>query len=288
MYCRYKFYYMLAFLGLTVTMSCKPDPEPEPEPEMPCSVSFSPKINAMATRVTDTSFEEGDKISVYACYDESLSSDNYAQNVKYTYYDGLFEAASPIKYPAKDAALTFYALYPYGNYSTPDILFTVSTDQSSEYDYAGSDLMTASAVAKDKDIVDLKFSHRLSKVVLNLVDVPSGSQSVTFCRLYTSVEADITENDYRESGSRYNVKACQNGSNSFKVILPPQKVSAGTLFAEIMVGDKVYEWAVETDIYLSSGIEHSYTARLKGNKVTVSAEINDWDKESGEVEADKE
>lgn len=288
-----KFMYILAFLVLTVAMCQKPqpdpepDPEPRPEPEIPCSVTFSPKINTFVTRAAENTFEDGDEISAYACYDESLASSNYAQNVRYSFSQGLFQSQSPIKYPEVDAALTFYAIYPFGNYSTPEMRFTVSNDQSTESAYSDSDLMTASAIAKGKKEVNLKFSHRLAKVVLDLAEVPSGEQSVTFCNLYTSVDADIAENTYIETGSRYNVRACPDGIDRFKVILPPQKIEAGTRFAEIAIGDKTFEWLADNDIYLSSGIEHKYVARIKENKLIFSAEINDWDKSSDEVDADE-
>lgn len=266
-----------------------PDPEPEPDLEQPYEVSFAAKVNEMTTRATDTAFEDGDEISVYACYDASLSSSNYAQNVRYKYDKGLFESTYPISYPDKSAALTFYALYPYGNYSTPEMRFSVSKNQDSEEAYMESDLMTASAVAKDKKTVDLKFSHRLAKIslVLNSDRMPAGEQSVKFCKVYTSLDADIADNRYTETGSKSDVASCPDGKNAFKVILPPQKIAAGSLFAEIRIGDKVYDWVAESDIYLSSGIEHVYTATLKEDTITIEADINDWNEESGEVEADR-
>lgn len=264
-----------------------PTPPDDPVVEEPYDVSFSAKVNDLTTRATDTAFETGDEISVFACYDASLASSNYAQNVRYAYSDGLFKASSPISYPDKDAALTFYAVYPFGNYSVPELRFTVSNDQSSEPAYTDSDLMTASAIAKDKEIVDLKFSHRLAKVVLNLstVNIPAGEQSVTFKRVYTSVNADIADNNFTETGSRYDVISSPDGTNGFKVILPPQKISAGELFAEIRIGDKVYDWVTDSDIYLSSGIEHTYTATLKETTVSISADINDWAETNDDVEA---
>lgn len=274
---------MFAFLVTAVTM-CKPAPEPVEEV---CSVSFSAKISQLTTRATDTAFEEGDEISVFACHDASLGHTNYAHNIRYSYSDDIFRTSYPITYPAKDAALTFYAVYPFGNYSMPEMRFTVSNDQSTESAYTDSDMMTASAIAKDQELVSLKFSHRLAKVVLDIAGASEGRRSVTFVNLYTSVDADIAENIYCEAGSRYSVRACNNGENSFKVILPPQKINAGTLLAEIKIDDKVYEWITESDIYLSSGIEHKYTVTIKDSVVVISADINDWDKISGEVDADR-
>ena len=274
---------MFAFLVTAVTM-CKPAPEPVEEVS---SVSFSAKISQLTTRATETAFEEGDQISVFACYDASLASMNYADNIRYTYSGDLFQSTYPIAYPDKGAVLTFYAVYPFANYFMPEIRFTVSNDQGTEDAYTGSDLMTASAIAKDQEIVNLKFSHRLAKVVLDLIDVPEGSRSVTFTNLYTSVDADIADNTYRETGNRYNVESCPDGEDRFKVILPPQKITSGTQFAEIKIGNKVYKWIAENDIFLSSGIEHKYTVKIEKEKIVISADINDWDKISDDVDADR-
>lgn len=260
-----------------------------PEPELPCEVSFSAQIKALNTRATDTAFEQDDEISVFACYNASLASTNYAHNVRYTFTDNLFEASSPITYPDKDAALAFYAVYPFDNYSTPKLRFSVSDDQSQKDAYTESDLMTASIIAKDQEEVALKFSHKLAKVVIRLdkVNIPDGEQSVKFCKVYTALDADIADNVFEETGSRRDVISCPDGSDNFKVILPPQKISAGSLFAEIRVGDKTYDWVADTDIYLSSGVEHIYTATLKETTVTITSYINDWNEVYGEVDAER-
>lgn len=280
--------YILLLLPLMAAM-CQKDPGPEPVTGDPCKVSFSARVNEMTTRATDTAFENGDEISVYACHDASLSSSNYAQNVRYSFSDGIFKASSPITYPDKESSLTFYAVYPFGNYSVPEFRFSVSKDQSSELAYTESDLMTASAMAKDKEVVDLKFSHRLAKVVfnLNLGVNASKDQSVTLCKVYTNLDADISGNNFKEKGSKSDVIAAPNGENSFKVILPPQKIAAGTLYARFEIGDKTYDLTADSDIYLSSGVEHIYGVTFKEDSVEITADIIDWNEEHGEVSADR-
>lgn len=242
----------------------------------PVGISFSAKINEMSTRAVGTAFENGDEISVFACHEASLASSNYAQNVRYRFNNDLFSASSPVTYPRKDAALTFYAVYPYGNYSVPELRFSVDTDQSTHAAYTESDLMTSSTTAKMKEIVELKFSHRLSKVVLNLNSADLSSADVRFIQVYTSLDADIAGNVYKETGRKSDVIAFNASAESFMAILPPQTIPAGSQFAEIRVGDKVYDWVAESDIVLSSGVEHVYTATLNGKSVTISADINSW------------
>ena len=282
----------IAGIFLTIPLlvtACQKEPD-KAEPVDPVDlveVSFSARINDMATRVDDSEFETGDKISVFACHEAVLSSSNYAQNVRYSFSEDLFKAKSPVTYPA-NASLTFYAVYPYGNYSVPELRFSVEKDQSDFASYMESDLMTSSVKAKDKEIVELNFSHRLAKLVLKLNDTASKDKSVTFMDVYTSLDADIADNIYEKTGRKSDVIAYDDGSDGFKAILPPQKITAGTLLAEISVGNEVFEWVTDSDIELASGVEYVYTAALKGKVVTISADINSWnDSDETHVDADR-
>ena len=156
------------------------EPETERLPVNPDAILFSADIQA-ATKATDIAFENGDEISVFATTAKVPEETNYAQNVKYTYYDALFSTSEELVYPDEYTTLSFYAVYPYGSYTTPSFDFAVNKDQSTNETYTGSDLMTASQVAKNEDVVDLRFSHRMAKVVINLNarNLPAGESAAT-------------------------------------------------------------------------------------------------------------
>lgn len=239
------------------------------------SIAFSAHI-MKPSRATDISFENGDKISVFASVNGEIREENYAQNVCYEYYDNLFTTNGILSYQ-NDSTLTFYAIYPFGDYSTPSFTFKTETDQSSHEKYSASDLMTATATSNNEKVVDLTFNHRLSKVILNFSAevMPAGVQSVTFKNVKNTVIADLSKNTFKYSESQTDIIACPNGTNSFKAILPPQVIENGSLFAEIRIGDKTYSWELDRDIILNSGVEYTFSLVLKDN-VTFTSQINPW------------
>lgn len=271
---------LFAFAVLALTAACAEVPVEPGVDKLPINtdaVAFSADIQS-ATKATDIAFEEGDQISVFATEKGTLQIANYAQNVKYTYSGGLFTTSGELVYPDEYTYLSFYAVYPYDIYSTPEFTFSVNEDQSGNMAYTESDLMTASQIAKDEDVVDLTFTHRMCKVIINLnaKNLPAGDQTVLFNNVYYKAKADLTVNSFKSTGSRTVVTACPNGTNSFKVLLPPQTITKGSEFVDILIGNKTYVWEVESDIILSSGVEYSYTLTLKENNVSFTSDINPW------------
>lgn len=272
-----KIFIILAVAALAACTEMQTEPTVVKKPINPDAVAFNADVQG-ATRATDTSFDEGDEISVFATTKNNLESSNYAQNVRYTYTDGMFTTSEDLTYPDEDTYLSFYAVYPYSSYSTPDFTFTVNKDQSDEKDYTASDLMTASQVAKNQEVVDLTFSHRMVKFVvkLNSDNLPAGNQKVTFKNVQRTVEADISDNRFKGTGALSEVTACPNGTNCFKVLLPPQTIRKGTEFARIQIGTDSYTWEVENDLILSSGVEYTYTLTLKEGSIMFTSNINPW------------
>ena len=246
----------------------------EPIPE---AVSFTAKVK-QSTRATDLQFEDGDQISVFATTTGAIDTENYAQNVCYEYAENLFSTKDYLSYPSASEDLTFYAVYPYDDYSTPEFNFDVQLDQQEHSAYTASDLMTSSAVGNNNKVVDLVFSHRLSKIVLNVSSeqMPAGDLTAVFKNVKYRAAVNLNNNTYHGvEGVVSDVIASPNGTNSFKILLPAQGFSAGTLLAEITVGDKTFKWTLDRDIVLNSGVEYVYNVELKDN-VVFTAQINPW------------
>lgn len=277
-----KIFFISAMAIIAACTEIPVEPNVEKVPVNPDAISFTADIQE-TTRATDTDFSRGDEISLFATTKNNLEYTNYAQNVKYTYADGLFSTTEDLRYPDNDTYLSFYAVYPYmESYSPPKFTFAVKLDQSTNESYAKSDFMTASQVAKNEEVVDLTFSHRMVKIIikLNSANLPVGDQSVTFNNVLYNVSADLSDNTFTGAGAASVVTACPNGSNSFKVILPPQTVRKGTDFVKVKIGDDTYTWSVEKDLILSSGVEYTYTLTLKENSVSFTSNINPWNSPS--------
>ena len=122
------------------------------------------------SRATDTAWEAGDEIGVYM--QNAASASGFQKiNVKYTNSaDNVnsFTSQSPIEYSGNESSVNFMAVYPFsasvtsGNYT-----FTLGNESLSKNDimYAA----TASVTAGTEDVT-LEFTHKLTKIVLQLND----------------------------------------------------------------------------------------------------------------------
>ena len=239
----------------------------------PSNVTFTGTI-IPTTRATDTSFENGDGISVYAIKQGAL----YADNAKYVYQLSTNQfTASTGAIVVPDVATQYYAIYPYKAYSRVDnqtlkFQFSVNADQSSSANYTLSDLCTATSSPTTSENVNLTFSHRLSKVVVNLVgqSIPSDI-SIQLKGVMTNLTMDVEANTFTANGSTSNVTMGSNGNNSFRAIVPTQFISS----IIIKQGNSTKEVIVSKT--LSAGVQSELTVEVRGDTyVVINGDINDW------------
>lgn len=222
------------------------------------------------TRATESSFESGDAISIFASndYDGTLDYTNYADNSKYVYKSGEFLPASSedaISYPDEYTSLYFYAVWPYSaSYSGSQLSFSVNLDQRTNSSYAKSNLMLARTAASRSQTVDLKFDHLMAKVIINVEsnDYPAGEWTSFFNNVYTDVTVNLNDGSVSTTGSQYYVIGSKNSSTSFKVLLPPQTIPSGTEFLYLQIGEEVWQWTPTKALILASGVEYEYNLTI--------------------------
>lgn len=222
------------------------------------------------TKATESSFESGDAVSIFASdeYSGALYSNNYANNSEYVYNSGEFrpaEAEDAVSYPDEYSSLYFYAVWPYSSsYSGSSLNFSVQIDQSTSSGYAASNLMLARTDATKAGTVDLNFDHMMSKVIINIKadSYPPGEWVSLFNNVYTDVALNLNEGSLDTKGSLGYVYGAKNGNNSFKVLLPPQTIQAGTQFFIFEIGEKGWQWKPSQTIILSPGVEYEYTLSI--------------------------
>lgn len=218
------------------------------------------------TKATESSFEEGDAVSVFASddYYGELGSYNYSDNSEYIYSSGQFRPASSedgITYPDEYTSLCFYAVWPYSSsYHGDEIDFEVHVDQSYPEDYAASDLMLAVTDATHSETVDLYFDHLMCKIVINIHgnEFPTGEWICMFDNVYTEAVVNLNDRSASAVGELGYVLGSLNGNNSFKVLLPPQTIKNGTEFFYFAIGEDTWLWTPEQSIILTSGVEYVY------------------------------
>ncbi|EJW95623.1 lipoprotein [gut metagenome] len=146
-----KFFSFLCFMAMLLTLSCSSgddNPSGPDEPNHPTSKPMPILLTCgiqQNTRVTDTGYENGDKIGLYVVnYSkdqprELLTNGNHVDNMAFT-YNGTWKPQTPIYWMDDKTPADFYAYYPYANVQNVTAhSFQVNTDQSTGNLYKASD-----------------------------------------------------------------------------------------------------------------------------------------------------
>ena len=197
-----------------------------------------------STRATDTEFEKGDAIGVFAAArdDESVPaqlhpSGNFADNKKYIFDgekfvpDGESNSIFITSYP-----IDYYAYYPYATVDNPlEFTFHVAADQES---LTESDLMYArNTDGSGKNNIPLTFIHKLSKVVVpySRENVGGAAGTAVVNDAYTGCIMNLSTGEVRTlfDDGQQDIVMFKDGNAadvSFSAIFPEQTFSAADPF----------------------------------------------------------
>lgn len=143
-------------------------------------IKFTSKVSKNNTRVTDTAFEEGDKVGLYATLSStSITSKRYIDNLWLECGDNRnFIPEKIVFYPSGDATLDFISYYPYQPTGIPSgksiITVSVHTDQSNIKNLSSSDFLIATekGVESSDEAVVLRYKHKLTKIKITITPGP--------------------------------------------------------------------------------------------------------------------
>lgn len=272
-----------SLLTVFLLTGCTQQEEQSPSHDWEGTVCFTSRIGAAASRATASQFEEEDSVSIFAFTDDSgFASESYAANKRYVYRTDRFipsNKSNAISYPENANPLVFHAIYPYCATAAASFSFSVKEDQLVGRNYTLSDLMTASTVSTTEETPSLQFAHRLANIEINLsfAEVPAGAINVSIQKVTTTASIDMKTGIFKGMGEQTRqVKATTNGTNSYKAILPPQTIEAGTALVVISTeGGDAYTWEMPKTTEWKSGIRYAYTLTIdKEGEVTFTSSIN--------------
>lgn len=248
------------------------------------------------TRATNTGFEVEDAMGVFVTqYNEGNASPlqisgNYANNVC-SIFNGTKWVNTPAIYWA-EGQFDVYAYYPYAKpLSVDEYMFNVALNQSTEETannlggYEASDFLWAKATGVTQmEVVPLTFSHKLSKVVINLIkgeDYSGDIPSEAVVRIHGTVPSAIidlssgmvTKNGY-EPAQSITAKKVENGV--YTAIVVPQRLDNKLPLIEVLSHGVSY--LVESKFVFRSGTQHTINLTLNNNPDKVRIEIG------GEIE----
>ena len=245
-----------------------------------------------ATRATETSFEQGDKIGLFLTEYPGETpaplqiSGNWANNVAATLEGTEWVTAKKIFW--SDNRMDAYGYYPYMSLTSVDEQpFSIALDQSTERTgdqlggYEASDFLWAKTEGVDQstETVTLQFSHRCSKLVIQLVKGPSyegelpDSATVYIHNVVPTATIDLATGAVTKDifGEVATVKARKVNNATYEAIMIPQRIESRRPFIEIVVNNISY--LLEDTFQFKAGMQHTLSLVINSNPDQVSVDI---------------
>ena len=203
------------------------------------TVSF--EIDAGGARATETTFETGDAIGVYAAVRMSSApatlktSGNYADNKRFVWNGSQFVADGDANEIAAGYETDYYAYYPYReDMGNPlDYDFSIQGDQREGITL--SDFMYAANRSGTTDkVITLAFSHRLSR--LQVTYTPEAGEAlsgVTIQRAKATANINLGTGTANTLGATSDIRMYNDGG-TFTAVIPAQDRDADGTFLTLL------------------------------------------------------
>ena len=202
------------------------------------------EIDAGGARATETTFETGDAIGVYAAVRMSSApatlktSGNYADNKRFVWNGSQFVADGDANEIAAGYETDYYAYYPYReDMGNPlDYDFSIQGDQREGITL--SDFMYAANRSGTTDkVITLAFSHRLSR--LQVTYTPEAGEAlsgVTIQRAKATANINLGTGTANTLGATSDIRMYNDGG-TFTAVIPAQDRDADGTFLTLLFAD---------------------------------------------------
>ena len=245
-------------------------------------IKFKASVGSFQVKATDTSFESGDAIGLFA----GDPVDQY--NVRLVWQNGTLTPETPIYWGEEqlvDQSTLFCAYYPYNEELEDNwMIFSVKEDQTTHEAYTASDLMFASTYSTPAEgEVNLTFVHKLAKIVFNIENKLESDAvaEVILGNVYGSFGGYVDSPDeFHYGGEQINIKAAKGynaaGEVVWSAILPPQAVKPTVML--ITESGKEYVYNTDNTMYFYPSTRYNASIILDETSVTanLSADVADW------------
>ena len=282
---------MLSALSLAIGLaSCSSNSEDNKNVVDNNIIRFSVEHPAAVTRATDTSFEQGDKVGIFLT-DQNKAIElagNYVTNVPLTFQGSTWNTPKPLYW--NEGTYDVYAYYPYipSITSVTDQPFSVATDQNTGQGFENSDLLWTAkkGIAASSGTVNLHFSHRLSRIQLQLAksddyegELPDEAEIYIH---NTVVDGTLDYNVGMVTCERHaspkTIKARSLGNHCYAAIVIPQRLNNRVPLVEVVSHGVSYLY--ESRFLFKPGVQHNVQLVLSNNpdrvKIEIGGEIVDW------------
>lgn len=256
------------------------------------AVRFTATVNKAAAVTKAAGVTWGnDAIGIFMVKSGTTEIAESATNRQYTTpASGTFTAATgnEIYYPMNGSTVDFIAYYPYENgavlTTSIDVVITTIQNATNQplFDLLYSTGATGSKAAATTP-VELKFSHKLSKIVMNCTADASVGASLT--GMAVTIKGMNTENTFDLSTGTLGVPTtvtdiipCTETNGSvYDAIIMPGNYAAGALTVEFALAStgEVFTWSVAEENF-EGGNEYTYDVTLTRTGIIVTGVISPW------------
>ncbi|MBR6458373.1 MAG: fimbrillin family protein [Bacteroidales bacterium] len=274
--------YRLALTALTlgaVLTGCSAIQEDDPGQDGRREIKFTASVGTYQVKATDTSFEGGDAVGLFA---EAYFS---ANNLRLEWDGQHLVPQEPLYWGPVNQVYRFAAYYPYnpewmgGNRQE----FVVNSDQTTHKLFTESDLMMASARVTTADgDVNFHFHHVLSKIIIHIDNQLEEEISEVFMGdIYGAIRVypyDLV--NFELSGTPGTIKAgavtTAAGDPAWALIVPPQTGRPTILITT--VSGKQYTCTTEGYIGFENGCCYNANVTLDENLISTefTEEVTEW------------
>ena len=278
--------FVLALLAGAM-VSCNTEDTTSTTPNGKVAVQFTGGIS-VNTRASGLAWADGDRIGIFMTgANQSLSADAIKEGVDNVCYQTSGSIAfSPISggktiyYPI-DGDVDFYSYYPYTTVSNYKVALNVADQTNQE----AIDFMYAKTTGCNKATpqVDLRFSHMLSRLILNvqpgngLTEDDLNKLKVTIKDQNTTATFNLADGVISGDGNPANIKmkAIQVGKRYEAILLPTASTIREIEFDLDNGYDAPFVWKMDSE--LKGGNLYNYTTvKLTRSTVDMNGIIESW------------
>jgi hypothetical protein len=282
-------------MGAAAFSSCSKGSGETTNRNLPADVRFTGGIGlGPATRAAGTAWAANDAIGIFMVEHGTATVSDGVANRRYTTPAGTSAFSSPvpadaIKFPTDPtAAVDFIAYYPHADgqaLGTP-VAVTVSTSQTTAnqpgYDWlwASVDNSGAGYTNAFTGVVAFSFTHRLSKIVLNVTADPAigalTGLTVKAKQLNTSGSINLATGEVSAPATPADIgmRVVTDGS-AYDAIIIPATYAAGAATLEFTLGAKTYTCDLPAMTYAPAN-EYAWNVNIAPGGITITGTIQPW------------
>lgn len=252
------------------------------------------KVNlsmGLETKVSDTAFDEGDKVSVYMVnYVDGvpgtlLTTGNHYDCQAYTLCS--VWSGETMYWMDKTTKADFYVFHPYAVPADVNAhRFQTAADQSDLASYKASDFVwgKTQGIAPTKETVRINTSHILSNVKIIVKPgngftaeaLAAADLKVRVNDVLTVAVIDLADGSVTAGGTSSDVIPC-NEDEYYRAVIVPQTVAAGSDLIVLTI-DGV-DYALKKGFTFRPGVKHKFTVTVNKTGTSINIGVNDWEED---------